>query len=123
MLDSESEIPRMKERLGAAVERARGEGDAWLEQRYAGTLTRCLTQRITDEMSAAACAFTASGAGYKAIVAPTTSGRTVRMMARFRPDVPILGCAHDSLNRKKLLMSFGVFPVNVGRRTASASST
>ena len=37
------------------------------------------------------------------------------MIARFRPDVPILGCAHDALNRKKLLVSFGVWPVNVGR--------
>lgn len=39
------------------------------------------------------------------------------MIARFRPDVPILGCAHDVLNQKKLLMSFGVCPVNVGRMT------
>jgi len=122
VLDSESEIPRMKERLGAAVERARSEGDDWLEEMYAEKLARCLTQRITDEMSAASCAFTASGAGYGAVVAPTTSGRTVRMMARFRPDVPILGCAHDSLNRKKLLMSFGVFPVNVGRLIAGEES-
>ena len=37
------------------------------------------------------------------------------MIARFRPDVPIHGCAHDALNQKKLLMSFGVCPVNVGR--------
>ncbi|MCK4915313.1 MAG: hypothetical protein KAS89_04035, partial [Candidatus Eisenbacteria sp.] len=101
------------ERLGAAIARARG--DEWLEAMYADKLERCLTQRITDEMSAASSAFSGSGSDYNAIVAPTTSGRTVRMIARFRPDVPILGCAHDVLNRKKLLMSFGVCPVNVGR--------
>jgi len=122
VLDLETEIPRMKERLGDAVERASRAGDVWLEEMYAEKLARCLTQRITDEMSAAACAFTASGAGYRAIVAPTTSGRTARMIARFRPDVPILGCSHDSLNRKKLLMSFGVFPTNVGRRIAGEES-
>jgi pyruvate kinase len=42
------------------------------------------------------------------------------MIARFRPDVPVLGCAHDSLTHKKLLMSFGVFPVNVGRLSGGA---
>jgi len=103
----------MQERLAAAVARARGDG--WLEAMYADKLGRCLTQRITDEMSAASSAFSSSGSDYAAIVAPTTSGRTVRMIARFRPDVPVLGCAHDALNRKKLLLSFGVWPVNIGR--------
>ena len=115
VFDSEAEIPRMQKRLAAAIERAQARGDRWLEAMYADKLERCLTQRITDEMSAASCAFSGSGSDYDAIVAPTTSGRTVRMIARFRPDVPILGCAHDVLNHKRLLMSFGVCPVNIGR--------
>jgi pyruvate kinase len=110
VFDSAAEIPRMQERLAA-----RARGDEWLEAMYTDKLERCLTQRITDEMSAASSAFAGSGNDYDAIIAPTTSGRTVRMIARFRPDVPILGCAHDALNRKKLLVSFGVWPVNVGR--------
>ncbi len=113
VFDSAAEIPRMQERLTAAIARARG--DEWLEAMYTDKLERCLTQRITDEMSAASSAFAGSGNDYDAIIAPTTSGRTVRMIARFRPHVPILGCAHDALNRKKLLVSFGVWPVNVGR--------
>jgi len=116
--DSEAEIPRMRARLTAALDRAKAAGDEWLEEIYAEKLERCNTQRITDEMSAASCAFSGSDADYDAIVAPTTSGRTVRMIARFRPDVPVLGCAHDSLSQKRLLLSFGVFSVNVGRTSA-----
>jgi pyruvate kinase len=122
VLDSEAEVPRMKKRLSAAVERASSEEDGRLAGIYAEKLDRCLTQRITDEMSAASCSFAASGGDYAAIVAPTTSGRTARMIARFRPDVPILGCAHDSLNQKKLLLSFGVCPVNIGRMAAGGDS-
>ncbi len=115
VFDSEAEIPRMKARLGSALERATRAGDRWLADVYGEKLERCLAQKITDEISSAACAFSASGDDYRAIVAPTTSGRTVRMIARFRPNVVILGCAHDSINQKKLLMSFGVCPVNCGR--------
>ncbi|MFH1689785.1 MAG: pyruvate kinase [Candidatus Eisenbacteria bacterium] len=115
VLDSEAEIPRMKARLKAALERASEEGDSWLADMYGEKLERCRAQKITDEISSAACAFSASGDDYRAIVAPTTSGRTVRMIARFRPNVVILGCAHDSLNQKKLLMSLGVCPINSGR--------
>jgi pyruvate kinase len=122
VLDSEAEIPRMEGRLSAAVERARSEGDGRLEDIYAEKLERCRTQRITDEMSSASCAFAASGEDYAAILAPTTSGRTVRMIARFRPDVPILGCAHDSLNQKKLLLTFGVCSVNVGRMASGGDA-
>jgi pyruvate kinase len=120
--DSGAEISRMKTRLMAAVDRARAAGDEWLEDLYREKLERCRTQRITDEMSSASCAFTGSGAEFAAIVAPTTSGRTARMIARFRPEVPILGCAHDTVNRKKLLMSFGVFPVNIGRMAPDGKS-
>jgi pyruvate kinase len=122
VLDSEAEIPRMRTRLREAVERARSAGDERLEDIYEDKLERCLTQRITDEMSAASCSFAASGGEYAAIVAPTTSGRTARMIARFRPDVPILGCTHDSLNQKKLLLSFGVCAVNIGRLATRGDS-
>jgi pyruvate kinase len=115
VFESDAETPRMRVRLETAIARAEASGDDWLRELYEEKLTRCNTQRITDEMSAASCAFSRSAADSDAIVAPTTSGRTARMIARFRPDVPVLGCAHDALNQKKLLMSFGVFPVNVGR--------
>ncbi|MBN2564762.1 MAG: pyruvate kinase [Candidatus Eisenbacteria bacterium] len=115
VLDSEAEIVRTDERLRAALGRARASGDAWLEQLYAEKLQRNAAQKITDEISAAACSFSSSSPDCTAIVAPTTSGRTVRMISRFRPNDPILGCAHDSLNRKKLSLSFGVYAVNCGR--------
>lgn len=47
------------------------------------------------------------------IVAVTTSGRTARMLARFRPDVPIFAVTHDDENRRQLLLSFGIRPVSI----------
>ena len=113
--ESELETRMQRARLTVALERARSAADDWLEAFYAEKLDRCLAQKVTDEISAAACSFASSDVDYAAIVAPTTSGRTVRMIARFRPGVPILGCAHDVLNRKKLLLTFGVYTVNIGR--------
>jgi pyruvate kinase len=120
VLDSEAEIARTDERLRDALGRARSGGDEWLESFYAEKLARNAAQKITDEISAAACSFTSSSPDYRAVVAPTTSGRTARMISRFRPDDTILGCAHDSLNRKKLVLSFGVYPVNCGRMSGES---
>jgi pyruvate kinase len=115
VLDSSAEIARTDRRLKAALKRAEAAGDEWLSDIYGEKLERNAAQKITDEISAAACSFSTSSPDCTAIVAPTTSGRTVKMISRFRPNGPILGCAHDSLNRKKLAMSFGVYAVNCGR--------
>ncbi|TKJ36828.1 hypothetical protein CEE37_14680 [candidate division LCP-89 bacterium B3_LCP] len=49
-----------------------------------------------------------------AVIAATTSGRTARMLARYRPDIPIFGLTHDDENRRKLILSYGVYPLNIG---------
>ena len=71
-------------------------------------------QQATDRVSHAACSLSV-GLGVTAIVAPTTSGETSRMVARFRPLVPIVGAAHDDCVARKLTLCFGVHPVNILR--------
>ena len=36
------------------------------------------------------------------------------MIARFRPHVPVVGVAHDEENARKLIISFGVYPLSIG---------
>ncbi len=105
----------------------------WKAQWYEEKRKRSEKQKITDRISESACLLSEArdnkaednssernGEGrnrqgdYEAIVAPTTSGRTARMMARFRPNVPIIGVAHDETNARKMILSFGVYPLCIG---------
>jgi len=72
------------------------------------------TQKTTDRVSHAACSLSV-GDEVAAIIAPTTSGQTTRMVARFRPRVPIVGAAHDYCVARTLTLCFGVYPVNILR--------
>lgn len=51
--------------------------------------------------------------GARAIVAPTSSGHTARMMARFRPRMPILACTQRPEVRKFLSIAWGVIPLAI----------
>jgi pyruvate kinase len=46
----------------------------------------------------------------KAIVATTISGRTARMIARFRPEVPIVVTCEDQQTQRQLVLSWGIVP-------------
>ncbi len=46
----------------------------------------------------------------KAIVACSLSGRTARMVSRFRPPMPIIGLTTDERTWRKLALSWGVIP-------------
>lgn len=90
----------------------------WMANLYAEKIERSEKQTTTDCISESACLLS-EGKDYKdkdfkAILAPTTSGRTERMISRFRPNVPIIGAAHDEANARKLIISFGVYPVCIG---------
>lgn len=36
------------------------------------------------------------------------------MISRFRPDVRIIAAVHDAINARKLMLSFGAYPINIG---------
>lgn len=101
------------ERLRAGYEAASLAGDDWQKNLYLGKWKKSLKQGTTDRISLSACRLAESD-DCRAIIIPTASGRTARMIARFRPSVPIIGVAHDIVNRRKLLISFGVYPINAG---------
>jgi len=116
MLTSSQEIveentARLQDSMGAAI----ADSDEWLRQSYEGKVKKSRKQKITDRVSTSACILSNSGDEYKAIFAATTSGRTARMISRFRPDVSIIGGAHDAINRRRMTVSFGVYPLNIGK--------
>lgn len=65
--------------------------------------------KVTEAISHAACT-TAHDLNAKAIIAVTKSGKTARKISKYRPDVPILGCATFPHVCRQLNMSWGVTP-------------
>lgn len=67
---------------------------------------------ITNAISHATCT-TAHDLGASAIITVTKSGRTARLISRFRPDCPIIGCVvHDQVYRQ-LNLSWGILPIQI----------
>ncbi|MFA6315470.1 MAG: pyruvate kinase [Candidatus Paceibacterota bacterium] len=64
---------------------------------------------VTDVVSQSAVR-AAHNVGAKLIVALTRSGKTARMIARYRPAEPIMALSDASGNANKLTLSFGCYP-------------
>lgn len=68
---------------------------------------------------AEAASWTADRIGAAAIVVPTVSGNTARMVSRFRPRRRIVAATPDESVRRRLLLNWGVVPVLVDREVDS----
>ncbi len=51
--------------------------------------------------------------GASAILTVTKSGRTARMISKYRPNCPIICCATDESTRRKLNLNWGVIPLTM----------
>ena len=69
-------------------------------------------QSVSDAISHASCA-TALDLGAAAIIIPTHSGTTARMVSRFRPSMPIIAAVVDEHVRRRLSLMYGVYSVVV----------
>lgn len=67
---------------------------------------------ITNAISHAACT-TAMDLNATAIIAVTKSGRTARMISKYRPDCTIVGGCTDDYVCRQLNLSWGVIPVKI----------
>lgn len=68
---------------------------------------------VTNAISHATCT-TAYDLNAKAILTVTRSGQTAKMISRYRPDIPIIGCTTDIKVYRQLSLSWGVTPMLVG---------
>ena len=70
---------------------------------------------ITNAISHATCT-TASDLNAAAIITVTRSGRTARMVSKYRPGIPIIGCSMSEKNCRQLNLSWGVTPLLLERK-------
>lgn len=101
------------ERLRKAYHEHANKRRKWEKTLYDEKLEKSNEQRTTDRICEAGCEL-AEEEEFKAVMASTASGRTVRMISRFRPSVHIMGIAYTERCRRKLLLSYGVYPVSIG---------
>lgn len=113
---TEKTSPRTEERIRQKIASysSRNSRHKCYREEYVRIGKMLAAQRATDRISHAACSLSV-GIEVAAIMAPSTSGQTTRMVARFRPAVPIVGVAHDYCVARKLTLCFGVRPVNILR--------
>lgn len=65
-----------------------------------------------------AAAYTALNLKVKAVLAPTRSGNTARMIAKYRPGCPVIALTASEKSSKKLSLTWGVYPI-VGKNVKS----
>ncbi len=72
-----------------------------------------LSENSVAEAVSHAASLVASDLKVAAIITPTTSGSTARMVSRFRPEPPILAVTTEDNTWRELQLSWGVFPVKI----------
>ncbi len=82
------------------------------------TRSREKEANMTEAISQAV-AYTSINLGVKAVLAPTESGNTARMIAKYRPGVPIIAVTGSATTANTLTLVWGVCPVVCQRVTTT----
>jgi len=110
------------ETMGRIAERAEAEASY---RQWADRLGRVQRERwdsLSDQITAAlshAASQAAQDVGATAILCCTSSGRTARAMARFRPEAKLIGLSPNPHTVNALTLSWGVEPVTVDTYTST----
>lgn len=110
---SEALLDNTNERLRKAYQEHSKKRHRWEASLYDEKLRKSNEQGTTDRICEAGCEL-AEEEEFKAVLASTASGRTVRMISRFRPSVKVIGITYTEKCRRKLLLSYGACPVSIG---------
>ncbi|PKM52394.1 MAG: pyruvate kinase [Firmicutes bacterium HGW-Firmicutes-7] len=73
---------------------------------------------IANAVSYSACS-TAMNLGAKAIICPTHSGKTVKLISMFRPSVPIIALTTNERTQRHMQLNWGVIPILISEETSS----
>ncbi len=87
----------------------RAEKDIDYRQRFKSRVT-LTNPDVTNAISHATCT-TAHDINAAAIITVTKSGKTARMIAKYKPDCPIIGCSTYDYVCRQLSLSWGVIPL------------
>ncbi len=75
------------------------------------------TNTNIEEGIAHATVTTAHDLNASAIITVTKQGQTARLISKYRPAFPIIGCTTDEANQRKMNLSWGVTPVVIDEET------
>lgn len=73
---------------------------------------------VTNAISHATCS-AAHDLSAAAVITVTKSGETAKMISKFRPDCPIIGCSTSEKVVRQMNLSWGVSPILVDEKTSS----
>ncbi len=90
----------------------RTESDIDYEKRFFVRHRGQSSENVTSAISHATCT-TAYDMGAAAIIAVTISGKAARMVSKYRPNIPIVGCTTSPVTYRQLSMSWGVVPIMI----------
>lgn len=110
--EAETTFPSLQRRITEKMEEYSRSGARCFFREYERLSSLLKTQQTTDRVSHAACNL-AIGIGAPVIMAPTSSGQTAQMVARFRPMSAIVGVTHSDFVARRLTLAFGVYPINI----------
>ncbi len=88
---------------------------------YQNQFAKIVTRReksITNSVSHASCS-TAMQLKAKAIICPTYSGSTARLISLYRPNVPIIATTSNPKVQRQLMLNWGVLPLMMEQQTSS----
>ena len=88
----------------------RTEKDINYRSRFRQRESGAVSSNITDAISHATCT-TALDIGAAAIIPISKSGRTARMVSKYRCSTPISACTTDQVTYRQLAITWGVIPV------------
>ncbi|MDS1030736.1 pyruvate kinase [Bacillota bacterium LX-D] len=100
------EAVQTMERIAERTEEALDYGK--IHKKYAPNMQKTVTDSIGH-----ATVHIAWELGAAAIITPTTSGSTARMVAKYRPEVPVIAATHNLSIMRKLTLVWGVVPILV----------
>ncbi|MBR4424952.1 MAG: pyruvate kinase [Oscillospiraceae bacterium] len=101
--------------MSEIVEEAEGAIDFWDQFE----LSRFTGEANVNDVITQACCVAARDLSARAILTPTLSGRTARMISRFRPLCPIAALVTREKVRRQLNVSWGVIPILTGEVTST----
>jgi pyruvate kinase len=110
MLSAETSVGHNPAEAACMMATISAEMEAWMRPKgFADPLPRVTPSNA--EIVAEAAYQAGRSAGVAAIVVFTTSGRSARMISRYRPPVPVFAFTQSAAVARQLAVSFGVHPV------------
>ncbi|MBN2222565.1 MAG: pyruvate kinase [Vallitaleaceae bacterium] len=106
------EAVRVMKRIAIAAEKTINYDSIF--QRIVGTKEKSITNAVSFSSCSAAHQLHA-----KAIICPTYSGNTAKLISMFRPSVPIIATTSNAQAQRTMMLYWGVIPLLMGQETSS----